>query len=187
MCDILQTTLVEPTSGNTGIALAFIAAARGYKLVLTMPASMSMERRILLRAFGAELILTDPIRGRTQVIQRSNWLPGKLAPTGAGLMSLRCTAGMKGAVAKAEEVAKATPDSFVLQQFENPNNPKIHYETTGPEIWEQTEGDIDVFVAGVGTGGTISGAGRFLKEKKPGVQVRICCPQHSSRLRFTNT
>ena len=186
MGGLLQTTLVEPTSGNTGIALAFIAAARGYKLVLTMPASMSMERRILLRAFGAELILTDPIRGRTQLIQSCNQLPVELAPLAAGLMPLRCTAGMKGAVAKAEEIAKATPDSFVLQQFENPNNPKIHYETTGPEIWEQTEGDIDIFIAGVGTGGTISGAGRFLKEKKPGVQVCGCCPQHSSRLRFTN-
>ena len=158
-------TIIEPTSGNTGIGLAAVAAAKGYRAVLTLPETMSVERRKLLQAYGAELVLTDGAQGMKGAIAKAEY------PLAVNRL--------KTAIAKAEELQAQTPGSIILGQFENPANPAIHKATTGPEIWEDTDGKVDIFVAGVGTGGTITGVGSYLKEKNPSVKVVAVEPESS--------
>ena len=161
-------TIIEPTSGNTGIGLASVAAAKGYKLIITMPETMSVERRQIMKAYGAELVLTEGAK-RRQIMKAY----------GAELVLTEGAKGMKGAIAKAEELSKEIPNSFIPGQFVNPANPAIHKATTGPEIFEDTDGEVDIFVAGVGTGGTITGTGEYLKEQKASVKVVAVEPADS--------
>ncbi|CAI9764206.1 unnamed protein product [Fraxinus pennsylvanica] len=185
-----QTTLIEPTSGNMGISMAFMAAMKGYKMVLTMPSYTSLERRVTMRAFGAELLVTAPPKGMGGTVKKaygllestpnafmlqqfSNW---------AELIVTDPTKGMGGTVKKAYGLLESTPNAFMLQQFSNPANTQVHFETTGPEIWEDTNGQVDIFIMGIGSGGTVSGVGQYLKSKNPNVKIYGLEPEESNVL-----